>query len=58
MLFASLLLPMAASAAVLHQRETDAGRTKVVVEKLQAQYRKTANRNLYKLGRECFLFRG
>ncbi|QDS76950.1 hypothetical protein FKW77_005158 [Venturia effusa] len=45
-----LLLPVAASAAVLSQRETNAAHTNVVVDKLSPQYRKTANRNLYKLG--------
>jgi hypothetical protein len=54
MLFKTLLLPLAVSAAVLEQRET-AGADAVVVEKLEPRYRKTANRNRYKLGRKCIL---
>jgi len=48
MLFKSLLLPLAVSAAVLDQQNVAAAN--MVVEKLEPRYRKTAFRNLYKLG--------
>ena len=50
MFFTNLLLPLVASAAVLQQREIAA--SDIVVEKLTPQYRKTANRYRYKLGRK------
>jgi hypothetical protein len=54
MLFTIVLLPLAVSAAVLEQRDSAASsRTNVTSEKLQPRYRKTANRNLYKVGRKC-----
>jgi hypothetical protein len=53
MLFTSLILPLVASAAVLQERDQAA--TNVVVEKLQPQYRKTANRAKYKIGRKYSL---
>lgn len=62
MLFISLLLPVAASAAVLQERQGLAGLlgggkpATVINEKAVAQYRKTANRNLYKVGRKHRLF--
>jgi len=48
MLFTTLLLPLVASAAVVEQRDVTA--SNIVVEKLEPRYRKTANRNLYKMG--------
>jgi len=51
MLFTTLLLPLVASAAVLHERDaTTPAVANVVVEKLEPRYRKTANRARYKLG--------
>jgi hypothetical protein len=60
MLYTTLLLPLAASASVLQERQAGIGSllgggspAKVISEKLQPRYRKTANRNLYKVGRKC-----
>jgi len=51
MLFTTLWLPLAASAAVLLERDTAApAASNMVVEKLTPKYRKTANRARYKLG--------
>jgi hypothetical protein len=53
MLFTTLLLPLAASAAVLHERDSATPQVaNIVVEKLEPKYRKTANKNRYKLGRK------
>jgi len=50
-LFTTFLLPLLASAGVLEERDTAApGATNMVVQKLEPRYRKTANRNRYKLG--------
>jgi hypothetical protein len=49
MLLTTLLLPLAVSASIL-QRPAAAGAVKV--EKLEPQYRKTANRNRYLVGRK------
>lgn len=49
MLLTALLLPLAASAAVLSSAAPAAAN--IVVEKLEPKYRKTANRARYKLGR-------
>jgi len=51
MLFTTLLLPWVASAAVLHERDGATPHVpNIVVEKLEPKFRKTANRNRYKLG--------
>ena len=56
MLFTTLLLPLAAAAAVLQERDLAApAAANIVVEKLQPKYRKTANRARYKLGRKFTL---
>jgi phosphate-selective porin len=49
MLLTALLLPLAASAAVLSSAAPAAAN--IVIEKLEPKYRKTANRARYKLGR-------
>jgi len=51
MLFTTLLLPLAATASVLLDRDTAQPHVaNIVVEKLEPKYRKTANRAKYKLG--------
>jgi len=50
MLYATLLLPLVAYAAVLHERDFAAPLVNVVPEKLEPRFRKTANRVRYKIG--------
>jgi hypothetical protein len=49
MLFSVFLLPLAVSASIFKRAPEAAN---VVVETLEPKYRKTANRNLYKVGRK------
>jgi hypothetical protein len=51
MFWFTLILPLAASAAILEERQTPG----VVVEELKPQFRKDARRTLTRLGRKCFL---
>ena len=56
MLLTALLLPLAVSSAVIQERDTaETATSAIVVDKLEPRYRKTANRNRYKLGRKCVL---
>jgi hypothetical protein len=52
MILTTLLLPLAASAAVLRERQLFGSTNVAGIDKLQPEYRKTAQRTVTKFGRE------